>query len=404
MRKNITSISRADMCSSCGACVAICKKNAIQFKTSTMGRQIAIVGKDCVNCGLCLEVCPSYKTDYAIDEYFCLNKLRIVVGRASNDEIFLNGQSGGAVTAILSFLFKTHKIDAALVCKNEKAAIITSELDLKSTQKSVYTPVSLLSEINRITSYKSVAVVGLPCHLAGLTNIMKYRKIPVSYKLGLICDRSLCGTIKDGILGYLKLQNERDVIIKWRNKEAGTGFGYKNAPITVEDSSEQKRILSSKIRQKLKLTFTSPRCLCCPDKLNLSADIVFGDPWNIDIHEENGASLILVNSYKGEDILDCAINEKDIWIYRNCSTEELNSSQHILERKEQVSLYSNILKKKNYISYLLNAKSIEHISYIEKIRARLNIYRFNFFEMLPKSIVKALIIWIIKNNDTENGE
>lgn len=403
MKQNISIISKEYMCSACGACIIVCKKNAIELKSSIMGRLFAVVEGNCVNCGLCLKVCPSYKADYSLEDYISLDKLRIAIGKATDNDIYRNSQSGGAVTAILQYLFEFHLIDAALVCKNGKANIITEESELKNSQKSEYTTIPLLTELSKITFYKSVAVVGLPCHITALTNIMKHKKIPVNYKLGLICDRTLCCGIKNGIQNYLKIDRDYS-IIQWRNKEAGIGFGYKNAPITIEVQGKQKMILPSRIRQKLKLMFTAPRCLCCPDKLNLNADIVFGDPWNIDIPYDNGASLIIVNTIKGVSILNNAVQAGYVSIARECSREELNRSQHIIERKGQVLVYSKILRASNNTSYLLKFKQKHKKSIRETINALLTILRFRILERLPGSIVKRYTIRLIKNADTENGE
>ena len=46
MSSNIQDISDAYLCSSCGACKAVCPKDCISFHFTSMGRKEAQVGSD----------------------------------------------------------------------------------------------------------------------------------------------------------------------------------------------------------------------------------------------------------------------------------------------------------------------------------------------------------------------
>lgn len=383
--RNVTFVSKNMMCSACGACVGVCPTESISFKKSSLGRLYAVVESTCVDCGLCLKVCPSITTDKNTEDYFNLEKKDIVVAKATNADILINGQSGGAVTAILSYLLRTKKIEAALLCRSDvngdgRPFVVSDESQLSFCQKSSYVQLPLLSEISQLKSYSSVAVVGLPCHLAGLVNILKIKKIPVKYKLGLICDRTLCGTISDGIRRYLNTSD--DVVIKWRDKNA-EGYSYKNAPISVTMPDGEVRIIKSRVRQKLKGMYTHPRCLVCPDKLNISADLVFGDPWNIHNDDRVGASLVIANNSCGYDLLQ-EVAQNDLSVIRRCTSEELNDSQHISERACQVGLYSRMLSdRNNQPCFLMTQKLEAGESKMEYLRALFNIGRFKLLEALP---------------------
>ena len=176
---NIQSVSDALLCSNCGACKAICPVNAIAFQTSSMGRMYAVVNNNCIECKACTKICPSL-------DHFNLHKTF--------------SQSGGACTAIVSYLFERKLIDAAIVCRMYsgnppviKSIVINNSNELSACQKSCYTPVDLLSALQNTGEKESIALVGLPCHIQGAVNLMKQsRKFRnISYKLGLICDRTL---------------------------------------------------------------------------------------------------------------------------------------------------------------------------------------------------------------------
>ena len=392
------------MCSSCGACFSVCPKKAISFGVTSLGRMYANVDSNCIDCGLCLKVCPSFIFNGTYEDFFNLNKKNIVVGKAGNRDFHMNGQSGGAVTAILSYLFRYGKIDAALVCHTGKGVpfIVKSEQQLMNTQKSVYTPVPMLVLLDEIRSYKSIAVVGLPCHLSGLVNVMKYKSIPVKYKLGLICDRSLCGAIDSGIKRYYNVEKESDVVIKYRDKSAGVQYSYSNAPISIYSSGKQIGIISSNVRQKLKQTFTAPRCLVCPDKLNISADLVFGDPWNIKLLDKNGESLIIVNTQEGYDLLNQVVIDRDLVLSYQCSIVDLDKSQHISQRREQVEVYSRLLSLHSSASFLLRSHNRMKIPLQQYFRALFSIIRFRLLEILPEEVVKKYTASIIKRIDRNN--
>lgn len=326
-----------------------------------------------------------------------------MLAKASNKDIQVNGQSGG-VTAVLSYLFRTKRIDAALLCRHDvngtgKPCVILDESQLYYCQKSSYTPLPLLCEIDKLKLYSSVAVVGLPCHLSGLENIMRIKQISIKYKLGLICDRTLCSTISEGIKKYLNEKN--DVIIKWRDKNA-KGFSYINAPISVTLSNGTVKIIQSKVRQNLKGIFTAPRCLVCPDKLNSSADLVFGDPWNITTNNETGESLVIANNTIGKDLL-LDVTANDMVVVRKLSPEELNKSQHISERARQISLYSRILSRRsNQFCFLMKRYIGFQESCAEMLRALYNVCRFNILEAIPVGwIVNYTARLITKLNDEQ---
>lgn len=225
---NITDVSAARMCSNCGACSAICPTDAIGFKFSNIGRLYAVVDDEkCINCGLCRKTCPSLDMQNLHSTYPdpYLGKINdILVGRCADEQLFVNAQSGGACSATVSYLFRTGKIDAAIVCGMEagnppvvSARLITGIEGLKVTQKSCYTPVDMLSTLKAAKGYESIAVVGLPCHMQGVEALMRLNRFKnIRYRLGLICDRTLCNTIQDVFCSMSGLFPDYEIV--WRHK------------------------------------------------------------------------------------------------------------------------------------------------------------------------------------------
>ncbi len=366
---NIKSISDSYLCSNCGACFAVCPKDAIEFKRTSMGRLYASVKDVCIECGLCKKVCPSIDSigirNRYPDKFYGVIE-GTYVGRSTEKSIFENAQSGGGVTAVVKYLFEKGKIDAALLCRMSignppivEAFVATEKEQLGLCQKSCYTPVPLLSALSSIRDKESVAVVGLPCHIEGVSLIQaqfsKYDNI--KYKLGLVCDRTLTDTIQKLVLSY---SEDKACLIHWRDKKGVEGGpNYKTAPIVLEYAEQEKKALPRYYRTRLKDFFTSPRCRVCSDKLNIHADIVFGDPWGVDgVNWIDGDSLIITRSQIGEQVIIDAVQDGYLDL-KEVPMRPVLRGQHIYQRRYLVSSASQALSRhvKSDESYLLNNDS-----------------------------------------------
>lgn len=403
---NITPVSDALMCSSCGACKAICPKDAINFKYSSIGRKYATVNTACINCGLCVKVCPSLKTEInpkcsnKNDDKYIGTVLDIMTGKANDKEIFSKAQSGGICIAILTYLFHANKIDAAIVCKmsfgktpNVYGTIVTSSKELLECQKSCYTPVELLAILNKAEKYSSIAIVGLPCHIQGAESLIQHSKKfhNIKYRIGLICDRTLCQGIENAMLSYC--QELDNVKIDWRRKDFikdNIYYSYKSAPVVVYSKQGDEYILPNLYRITLKEMYTPPRCRVCYDKLNTSADIVLGDPWGMsDIDNKKGNSVIIIRTEIGEDIIYNSQKARYISC-KKANLDELLNGQYINKRKQNVSYYSKALSviPQKIDSYLYDQQDVNLLTKKLIKKAEKDIKQFMRYENLqPEEVL-----------------
>lgn len=353
--KNIQAVSDSYLCSNCGACSAICPKDAIIFKWSNIGRLYANVNDQCIDCGLCQKVCPSIDTHNIHDVFpdrFVGDIRKVYVGRTNNIKYFQNAQSGGVATGILEYLFDKQLINAAVVCRMDydntpkvNPIIIERKEELYQTQKSCYTPVALLSVLKEVKKYNSVAVVGLPCHIQGIEEIQRSVKSfnNIKYRIGLICDRTECAGIQEVIKKYTGYDSFK---INWRQKYDSEKelFNYKSAPIVALSSSGESIELPRHYRIALKEMFTPPRCRVCWDKINVFADITLGDPWRLKgFDSEKGESLIVVRTGCGVELIDKMI-ASDYLVMREYDIEALFRSQLIDDRRRHVEQFSSSFK------------------------------------------------------------
>lgn len=359
--KTIRQVTDNQLCFGCGACHTVCTRKAITMKSSSIGRILPEIEADlCNECGLCHSVCPG------IDEAASLMKKgidpfvgairSIYTGNSTNEVIFRNAQSGGLTTETLSFLFDSSLIDATLVvrpdtddCLKATAVVVTNKADLIASQKSIYTPIDLLRFLPMLASFKSVAVVGIPCHLQGIVKLKqtfpkKYDN--VSYLLGLICDRTLSQGVADLIVDSAHIDSADCASICYRSKAF---YNYKSANIVISKRDKSTYVISPAIRHRAKPYFTPPRCKICYDKMNTQADLVFGDPWGVDsIDEQNGESLVVVRSDRGESLIEEMMRQGRV-LLRGCDIEMALKGQGIAKRRETVANGVREYKKRGFL-------------------------------------------------------
>lgn len=359
--KNIQKVSDALLCCNCGACNAICPKDAITFSVSSMGRMYASVNNDlCINCSLCEKVCPSLHTTpqpdgKAVTDSYVGNIISLHTGRATDERIFANAQSGGCCTALLTYLFDEKKIDCAIVCRMSygttpqvESVIVKSAKELLDTQKSCYTPIDMLSALKLTQKEQNVAFVGLPCHIQGLNHLqaVSHRFDHIKYKLGLICDRTLCASIQDVFVSLYSSGYCTGIPLKidWRRKafvHKQKFYPYKTAPVVIyTPDGTNEYVVRNAYRFLLKDMFTPPRCRVCGDKLNTGADIVFGDPWRMErIDWDKGENVIIVRTDMGQ-VLCRDATDKGYLKLSERNPHEIIKGQLIPERKNSVNIYA----------------------------------------------------------------
>lgn len=356
---NVNEIKKSYLCYGCGVCHVICSKNAITMQYDNIGRlQPEIDEQKCIDCGLCYKLCPSLdmKSIQLPDAEDCYTGkvLNTYIGKSTDERIYRNSQSGGVVTAILKYLFDTQKIDAAIVCKvideieyTPKATLVTSTEQLYDSQRSSYVPIDMVSAIKNADQYKSLAVVGTGCHIQGFNALAHFKQSfneKIKYKLGLICDRTLCKTATD-VLYDNQYANEKKRIV-WRDKSTG----YKEAKLLIKTQEGKQKVLPRWQRMVLKDPFTNPRCRICFDKLNTNADIVLGDPWGMNnVDWQNGASVILTRTELGESLIQ-EMQSKNFVTMNPAPLSEVITGQHIELRKDTVASALSLYQERGWLT------------------------------------------------------
>ncbi|MCM8769106.1 MAG: Coenzyme F420 hydrogenase/dehydrogenase, beta subunit C-terminal domain [Candidatus Omnitrophica bacterium] len=354
-KKDVSFVTQNSLCYSCGACSVCCAAEAISFKVTNSGLLHPVIDyKLCNSCGICLDVCPAYHDLEIFPDKYGLDNLAgqalcCFLGRSLDEKIFANSQSGGLVTETLSFLFESRLITSALVVKMDYAVTpkpeplrVYSPEELFQSQKSFYAPVALLSALKDIEKMEgNLAMVGLPCHIHGLKSLVKVNQKlfgRIKYKLGLLCG----GTLSFLASNYFSQRTKIKHRIIYRNKKYPN---FEQAHVTLQLLNGQILVIPREQRFWLKEILTPPRCLLCADKMNLYADLVFGDPWGLPNYDQlNGDSVVISRTETGQKIANSLVRTGKVRLQK-VNYDEIIKGQELAKRIKMALSCASVYKE-----------------------------------------------------------
>ncbi|MDO3377833.1 Coenzyme F420 hydrogenase/dehydrogenase, beta subunit C-terminal domain [Geoalkalibacter halelectricus] len=347
---DISTVTEQYLCNSCGACQVSCPHEAIHFRESPGGYLFPQIDRGkCTLCGLCYQVCPGAGFGSTLCEQlpkdpFVGEILSCEVGRATDEVIFANGQSGGVATALLKSLFDAGKIETALVATMRKGLpprgdvlVVRNSTELIQAQKSKYTPIPLLRALREVQAAKGpVALVGLPCHLHGLHNLLDTSPALARMhilKVGLICERIMLSTGIDFMARKTTSGKVENFTFKDKKHDC-----YPGNPVVYKMGGGHV-VLDASLRMTIKDFFTPARCRLCFDKLNVFADVVCGDPHGIEgVDRQKGETLIVGRTQRGRAFIEQAKINGAVELRPVCA-ESAVSGQGIEKKRREWAAY-----------------------------------------------------------------
>lgn len=283
-------------CCGCTACQSACPKQCISMKVDTEGFLYPSVDLSaCVDCHLCERVCP------VINRSDSTKPLRTLAAVNSDESVRLSSSSGGIFTALAEkVISEGGKVYGARFNKDlgvehcgadgsEGIAEFRGSKYLQSTMGDTYKDVR--SELDRGTK---VLFSGTPCLVAGLRRFLRK-----DYD-NLIAVDFVCHGVPSPAVwqGYLRTFSDASIdYAAFRDKQQG----WHRFGIFSDNRFMQVFLANLSLR---------PSCYDCPAKSGSSeSDITLGDFWGIEhidstMDDDRGTSLVLVNSPKGQSVID----------------------------------------------------------------------------------------------------
>lgn len=355
--KTVKSIVTHQLCTGCGTCSSICPNKAIlMLKDAATSRFVPrIVESNCTNCSLCLDVCPGLSFDIIEQskglkgENVLVNDqigryLNCYIGCSNDRSIRFQCSTGGIVTSLLSFIIKERLVDQVVVTKMNKSnplepeiVILSKEVDVLSSSGSKYitAPVNIaLREI--LTKPGRYAVVGLPCHIAGLRKAEHANPVlreRIKLHIGLFCGGCMSPQGTEFILEKLGVSKDDVAEVSYR------GNGWPGSMNIRTHSGKQYVLPYPDYMKALGFIFTPYRCNLCYDGANELADISVGDAWLSWVQDKIGSSIVIVRTPDGLEVIRQAIG-KNIITLLPIKSEEVVRSQSKMLYSKKVSIHA----------------------------------------------------------------
>lgn len=383
-KKNISEILQH--CTGCSVCKNICPCNCISMQENEEGFLYPVVGKECINCGLCLESC------HIKNKFIQHDNLTAYYGWHKDNNIRQKSSSGGIYSAIADYVLKNDGVvfGAIFDPKNNEVFHSSSlDFDYKHQRKSKYVESDLkdtfLKTKKLLENNTFVLFSGTPCQIAALKTFLKN-----DYENLITCD-FICHGVPPMKLLKEHLNNLKE---KYKQNIQNIDFrpktlGWLQQIIRIDFNNKKKYLNNSKLDTYVNgfysTIFLRKCCYNCNYKTTHVSDIILADFWKYKSvisnaqDEYKGISLIFTNSLKGKDII-----------------EKINDKIQIFDLNMQLAEYA--FKKPDISNQLLKRRQsfFEHHKKYGFEKAANSIYMKKDLKAKIKFFIKLKLNYIIK--------
>jgi coenzyme F420 hydrogenase subunit beta len=389
-------IIKNDLCVGCGLCETLGVNEGVAMEYSHKGFLRPVLQKE-ISKSLdeeIFKVCPGINLECKIPKeeqhpYWGPVKDSFT-GYAADEKVRFAGSSGGGLSSILLYMLESGKADIVLQTAASGADPIVNASVLSSTKDNIinsagsrYAPAAPLSQLlQTIEQYERTVVVGKPCDIAGLTNLLRTRpdlEKKVVLKLAFMCGGTPSQLGTHEILNQLEV--ERDDLESFRYRGEGWPGDVQARTKDGQSASMSYPVSWGDILAKT----VQFRCKICADATGVFADITFADAWYDDgdgmpsFEEQEGRSLILARTPHGLDILNAAktfgsinVDDLDIDEVGKMQPYHIMRKQLVLSRLAAMKVFGRHTPKyKN----LRLAEAMRKISFYRNFRSFLGLIR-----------------------------
>lgn len=301
-------------CCGCTACEEVCPHDAIEMRTDCLGFFYPVVDdKRCINCGLCENVCQ-FNENYNLSSNDILKSVYAM--RSINSDDLLKSQSGAAFYSIAnSLIAEGYSVCGAGFDKDFTARhkIVNNVTDLQELRGSKYVQSNLQGIFTQVKNLLKdnckVLFTGTPCQVAGLLSVLSKTQKQNLLSIDIVCHSVSSPRAWQMYVKWVEKKYDKKIMrVNYRDKR----FGWKSCRETLffNDGSEITRDSFRHFMMSASHFATRTSCANCPfTNLKRPGDITIGDFWGWEkFHDEfndnQGVSLVLVNSSKGEKVIN----------------------------------------------------------------------------------------------------
>lgn len=362
-------VGQGDLCAGCGLCRAVASPGKIEMTISHDGylrpelHQPLNADED----RLVADTCPGLRIS-GKDAGACAHPLwgpvvKVREGYATDEKLRHHASSGGALSAVLKYLLDHKLVDYVLENTGSERLPLGNDIiesrngdDIFRAAGSRYAPSAPLSELARqLDGSDRFAFVGKPCDVAALRALARHDKRideSIPYMLSFFCAGipSLSGARQ--ILTELDVDEKDVVAFRYR------GDGWPGAAMARLRDGREVHMSYADSWGAILSHHVQFRCKICPDGVGESADLVCADAWNCDeqgyplFEEEDGRSLIITRSVKGEALFQDAANagyvnseESSLDAVFRMQPGQVRRKQRVLSRLSAVWLFGRTMPK-----------------------------------------------------------
>jgi spermidine/putrescine transport system permease protein len=297
-----------------------------------------------------LALCPGYRVDGTAGDAPHIDEAwgpyhRLLKGHATDEEIRYRASSGGVISAIANHLLETGAVDFILHVAADPDAPLRSRIQTSRDRGAIvdgasarYGPAAPLETIGDLLALdRPFAVIGKPCDIAGIRNLMRVDERAarlIRLVIAFFCAGVSSLRISESIVGKYGLRPDDLKIMRYRGHgcPGPTHIEAKDGRVFRQTYDET---WSEELNQEIQF-----RCKICADSTGEQADISCGDAWvGVDGYafaEHDGWNSVIARTGKGDRLLR-EMEAAGAVVTDRVTAEDLGRMQpHQVERKQAI--------------------------------------------------------------------
>lgn len=234
-------------------------------------------------------------------------------GSAKDPSIRFTGSSGGALTALVTWLIESGRVTEVVGAAADPAqpiqtvtVTIHNRDEALAAAGSRYAPVS--NAAHATLGRDDIAFIGKPCEVSAVRALAAYRRTTAPILLSFYCAGTPSQTATESIVQ--QLIGEQQPVAMWYR-----GHGWPGRFTVVTEEGESRGLSYNDSWGATLGPAAQWRCKVCADGIGESADIVAADFWQSDengypvFDEGVGVSALLARTALGAELLQSAVIE-----------------------------------------------------------------------------------------------